>query len=106
ERSGAKFLIVCSTPLSNRATSFEVIGAVEPLAREATTFSTVEASDVGWARRPAWANSVLNRQAAVTPKTIARHQAEGFPAFFPGLMVLGVDCIFDPRIQKVRSALV
>ena len=53
ERSGAKFLIFCSTPLSNSETSFAVIGAGEPFARVATTFNTADVSEVGWARRPA-----------------------------------------------------
>src|SRR5437588_6820335 len=75
ERSGAKFLIVCSTPLSKSEMSLEVIGAVAPLARVATTFRALEASDVGWARRPAWANSVAAKHAAQSEKTRARQPA-------------------------------
>src|SRR6266567_8413963 len=75
ERSGAKFLIVCSTPLSKSEMSLEVIGAVAPLARVATTFRALEASVVGWARRPAWANSVPAKHAAHSEKTRARHPA-------------------------------
>src|SRR5437667_11869228 len=75
DRSGAKFLIVCSTPLSKSEMSLEVIGVVAPLARVATTLRALEASDVGCARRPAWANSVAARDAAQSDKTRARHPA-------------------------------
>src|SRR5438067_8112889 len=75
ERSGAKFLIVCSTPLSKSEMSLEVIGAVAPLARDATTFRALEASVVGWARRPAWANNVAVKQAAQSEKIRARQPA-------------------------------
>src|SRR5258706_14605723 len=74
DMSGEKFLMLCSTPLSNSEMSLEVIGVDAPLARVATTFRTVEASEEGCARRPAWASNELRRQTAVSRKTSSLHQ--------------------------------
>src|SRR5216684_7443239 len=90
--SGAKFLTLCSTPLSNSDMSLAVIGVEAPLARLATTFRTVEAVDEGCAWRPAWASSVLKRLAAVSRKTSAR-QPNG-SVLFPGAFAFGIGCMF------------
>src|SRR5712691_9677399 len=78
ERSGAKFLTVCWTPLSKSEMSFVVIGVEAPLARTATTLSIVDASLEGWARRPACANNAPSKAAAVRTKTKARQPARAF----------------------------
>src|ERR1700682_6537721 len=98
ERSGAKFLIVCSTPLSNNEISLAVMGVAAPLARVATTFKTVDASEVGCERLPDWAGSVLNRQAAVRRKTADFHQTEVCPILFPGALALDFGRIFQTSI--------
>src|SRR5260370_14310213 len=71
--SSEKFLMLCSTPLSKREISFEAMGAGEPSARLAVTFSRLEASLEGCARRPACAARVPINVARVTRKTSARH---------------------------------
>src|SRR5438876_8976986 len=112
ERSGAKFLIVCSTPLSKSEMSLEVIEAVAPLARVAITLRALEASDVGWARRPAWASSVAARDAAQSDKTRARHPASDRLIFTFRVLLFRLACIVvqapalvNPILSSLRRTL-
>ncbi len=95
--SGAKFRMLCSTPLSNSEMSLDVIGVEAPLARVATTFRTVEASDVGCARRPAWARSEPKRQTVVSRKTKPLHQHR--PVRFTGDFALSIGRIVDRQSE-------
>src|SRR5437773_11035803 len=91
--SGAKFLTLCSTPLSNSEMSLAVIGFEAPLTRVATTFRTVEAVDEGCAWRPAWASSVLKRQAAVSKNTSALQPNRS--VLFPDALAFGIGRMFQ-----------
>ena len=81
-----------NVPLSYHEIMGDVIGVEAPLARVATTFRVVEASDVGCARRPAWASSELKRQTVVSRKTKPFHQR---PERFTGDFALGIGRIVD-----------
>src|SRR5437773_5364710 len=91
--SGAKVLMLCSTPLSNSEMSLAVIGFEAPLTRVATTLRMVEAVDEGCAWRPAWASSVLKRQAAVSRKTSALQP--NCSVLFPCPFAFGIGRIFQ-----------
>src|SRR3981081_3428304 len=90
--SGAKFLTLCSTPLSNSEMSLAVIGVEAPLARLATTLRAVGAVDEGCAWRPAWASSVLKRPAAVSRKTSVLQPNRS--VLFPGAFAFVIDRMF------------
>src|SRR5215831_2266617 len=74
ERSGAKFLMLCSTPLSKNEISFAVIGAAAPSVRTATTLTSDDELESGCERRPACANKLPASNTAVSPMAIDRHQ--------------------------------
>src|SRR6266851_6494640 len=99
--SGAKFLTLCSTPLSNSEMSLAVIGVEAPLARLATTLRTVDAVDEGCAWRPAWASNVLKRQAAVSRKTSALQPNRS--VLFPGDFAFDIGRMFLTVSQTFSS---
>src|SRR5437016_3329950 len=77
----------------------------KPLARVATTFRVLEASVVGWARRPAWANSVAAKHAAQSENTRARHPASDRIVFtFRGLLFRSA-CIISSSPAVVNPIL-